>query len=238
MSQRRDLNIDDAVSYTPLLKRAARLLLGLTLLPVCIAVSLSLYGQLSQIRSLSYEAQKFFLMGAVAYLAFHALFFKPAYIYVVGHELMHVVAAWISGGRVTSFRVSGQGGSVGTTKSNIFIALAPYFMPFYTVIIALLFFTLSIFTNTKPLLSPFLFLVGFTLAFHIVLTVDFLKIRQTDLLHAGYFFSICLIYIINVIVIALIFSLLFRDVSFTGFITAVGIRTKDIYMGIFRQLFL
>jgi hypothetical protein len=222
-------------------KRILQSLFGASTIPVCIAVSISLYAQLSQVRIISYYSQRLFLIGAVAYLILHAVFFKPAYLYILGHELMHVIATWISGGRVTSFRVSPKGGSVGTTKSNAFIALAPYFFPFYTLIAVALYSLIPFFINTGTtgtVNSVLLFLFGFTLTFHIVLTVDFLKIRQTDLLHTGYFFSICLIYIVNIIIIALIFSFIFSSVTFIEFLQNAYFRSLDIYKGIYKQLFL
>ena len=219
-------------------KRILKFLLGIATLPICIAASLSLYEQFTRISSISYDNQKYFIIGAVAYLVVHAVFFKPAYLYILGHELMHVVATIISGGKITSFRVSPQGGSVRTTKSNIFIALAPYLFPFYTMIATAAFLIVLIVTKSLAPYGPFLFIIGFTLAFHIILTIDFLKIRQTDLLHAGYLFSICLIYIANLIVIGFIFSLLFKELIFIDFSKDIYFRAKDIYAGIVRQLFL
>jgi len=221
-----------------MVKKILKLLIGILVLPICITASIVLYGEISGIRAVSYLAHKYFLVGIIAYLVIHAVVFKPTYVYILGHELMHVIATWISGGRVTSFRISPQGGSVGTTKSNILIALAPYFFPFYTIVVAVLFFlTKLIFKQDTPY-HIFLFLIGLTLCFHIILTIDFLKIRQTDLLHAGHLFSICLIYIIDVIIIGLIFSLLFDSFLFLEFIRSIYFKSKAVYVGVFKQLFL
>ena len=53
------------------------------------------------------------------------------WIYVVGHELTHVVWSWLFGGKVKKFRASSSGGEVVVTKSNFLVALAPYFFPLY-----------------------------------------------------------------------------------------------------------
>jgi len=219
-------------------KKVLKFLLGIAVFPVCIASSLVFYNEISSIKAVSYLTHRYFLIGIIAYLIVHAVIFKPAYLYIFGHELMHVLATWISGGKVTSFRVSSQGGSVGTTKSNFFIALAPYFFPFYTIVVAVLFFVLKKAFGSELPYNIFLFLIGFTLCFHILLTIDFLKIRQSDLLHAGHFFSICLIYIINILIVGLIFSALFDGTRFLEFAKAISLMSRDIYVGIFRQLFL
>jgi len=219
-------------------KRVLKLLLGILIIPVCIGVSVGFYEQLNRIKVISYYHQKYFVIGIVAYLVVHALIFKPSYLYIFSHEFMHAIATWMSGGKVKSFKVSSKGGSVGVTKSNLFIALAPYFFPFYTIVVTMVFFVAKFFLKNNIDYNPFLFAIGFTLAFHIIITVDFLKIRQTDLMHAGYLFSICLIYIVNIIVIGLIFSLLFSSVTFKAFLMDIYLNSKDIYVGMYQQLFL
>jgi len=220
-----------------MLNKILKILLGILALPICIGVSISLYEHLNQIQIVLYYQQKYFIVGIISYLVVHAVVFKPSYLYVLSHELMHAIAALLSGGRVRSIKVSSKGGSVATTKSNIFIALSPYFFPLYTIIIVLVWAATKFLIKSDIDYSFFMFAIGFTLAFHIVLTIDFLKIRQTDLLHAGYLFSMCLIYIINLILVGLIFSFLFKSMAFTAFLQDSYIKTRDIYVGIFRQLF-
>jgi len=221
-----------------MLNKILKILLGILALPICIGVSISLYEHLSQIQIVLYYQQKYFIVGIISYLVVHAVFFKPSYLYVLSHELMHAIAALLSGGRVRSIKVSSKGGSVATTKSNIFIALSPYLFPLYTIVVALLWFGIKFVTKSDIDYSFFLFAIGFTLAFHIVLTIDFLKIRQKDLLHAGYFFSVCLIYVINLLIVGLICSLLFKGMIFVGFLQDSYIKARDIYAGIFCQMFL
>ena len=220
-----------------MLNKILKILLGVLALPICVGVSISLYEHLNQIQIVLYYQQKYFIVGIISYLVVHAVVFKPSYLYVLSHELMHAIAALLSGGRVRSIKVSSKGGSVATTKSNIFIALSPYFFPLYTIIIVLVWAATKFLIKSDIDYSFFMFAIGFTLAFHIVLTIDFLKIRQTDLLHAGYLFSMCLIYIINLILVGLIFSFLFKSMAFTAFLQDSYIKTRDIYVGIFRQLF-
>lgn len=217
--------------------KTLKILLGIAAFPVCISVSTGLYEQINQISGISYY-HKYFLLGGVAYLIIHAAVFKPEYLYILGHEIMHAIATWLSGGKVTSFSVSSKGGRVGTTKSNIFIALAPYFFPFYTIMISLVFFVITTVLEIDPPYIIFLFLLGFTLTFHIILTIDFMKIKQTDFVHAGYLFSTCLIYIINLIEIGFVLSVLFKEVIFKDFIFSAYIGSLDIYTGVFRQLFM
>ena len=62
--------------------------------------------------------------GFLTYPVFHIVIFKPMYIYAWGHEIVHVLAAWLSGAKVTSFQISSSGGAVTTTKTNLFIRIS------------------------------------------------------------------------------------------------------------------
>lgn len=219
-----------------MVKRILRAFLGLLFLPIVVASSQTFRFQLSAIGKLS-KNQLYFFVGIGAYIILHLIFYKPAYLYVLGHELVHAFSTWICGGEVKSFRVSSTGGSVSTTKSNLFILLAPYFFPVYTIGLSLVYFIGSFFRDLTLYLPFFLFLIGFSLTFHLILTADSLRTKQTDTLKTGYFFSISLVYIVNLTVVAFILSLLSPNISFSVFLTSTLSRSKDIYLAIFKQLF-
>lgn len=219
-------------------KKTIHIILAILFLPVCVSAGFVLYEEFGAIKSVSQD-QIYFFYGCIAYLIFHAVVFKPDRIYIFGHEIMHVITAILSGGKVHSIKVSKKGGSVSTNKSNIFISLAPYLFPFYTILVTSAYFiAMHFMKDVSMYLRPFLFIVGATLTFHIVLTIDFLKIKQTDLLGTGYFFSIELIYLVNMLILVFIFSLLFKEVIFMRFLNSMFVEAKCIYLGIFKQLFL
>src|SRR6185436_2345571 len=92
----------------------------------------------------------FFTLGAVLWLiAFFGLP-RPVIIYVFGHELTHVLWVWLMGGRVSKFRVSGEGGHIVTNRTNFLIALAPYFFPLYSLLAIAVYGIASLFVNVAP----------------------------------------------------------------------------------------
>lgn len=204
--------------------------------PFLVSASYSLYNEIGKIYSLD-SNQQFFILGAVVYLVIHTVLFKPNIVYIFGHELTHALAAFISFGKVKGFKVSKKGGTVKTTKSNLFISLSPYFFPTYTLIIILLWIIAKQFWDVRDLISAFLFAVGLTLAFHFVMTVEFLKTKQPDLIKSGYLFSIALIYFINLSIAALILNFVFTDFSFKTYMTDAYVVGKDMYAWLFRQMF-
>jgi len=210
-----------------------RALVGILLIPFAASFSASLYTQIGRIHSYS-KHQSLFLGGLIFYLILHTLFFKPKYLYIFGHELSHAIAALLAGGKIFRFRVSSQGGSISSDKSNLFIALAPYLFPLYTILLAFLYFAASFFWNMRQLTSPFIFLIGATLCFHLVMTVEFLKIKQPDMTKGGYLLSILLIYIVNLCFLAVVLGFIFPQfytVEFfeMGFTGAISLTRDALY---------
>lgn len=144
-----------------------------------------------------------FLVGMGVYGVMHLLLWKPIFMHVMGHELTHAFWAWLLGGRIKSLQVSESGGQVTLSKTNFFIALAPYFFPFYTFLLVPVYF-ISI-----PVFHPLLALaMGFTLAFHIALTLHSLREHQSDIREVGVFFSFSFVYLMNLIVLVAVFSII------------------------------
>src|SRR6267142_2104990 len=120
------------ISYGRVVKKLKRFFIAVLLLPACYGVTRGVWALLDGFRNVP-EGSFYFFAGIVSYFAFQWVFFRPIRTYVFGHELSHALAAWMSGANVKHFRVSKRGGSVSVSKSNIFIALAPYILPLYAL---------------------------------------------------------------------------------------------------------
>ena len=105
------------------------------------------------------------------------------------------------GAKPSDLRVGEGGGSVRLTKSNMLITLAPYFFPFYTFVVIVCAFVTSIFLRPLPFLPLWMFLVGFTWAFHVLFTLETLGQRQPDVKLYGRLFSWTFIFVVNVLVV-------------------------------------
>jgi hypothetical protein len=121
--------------------------------------------------------------------------------YVLGHETTHAFAVLLSGGRISGFKVSSSGGHVVTDRNSAWIALSPYFIPFYPMIFALAWaFALLI----KPELGrydwAFLLVWGASWGFHFCHTLSLIKTEQPDFESQGYFFSFVLIAFMNLLI--------------------------------------
>jgi len=221
------------------MRRSIKTVIGILLLPLVVSFSRAFYGQFGNIDIFLSKGQHYFLLGIGIYCFIQLFIFKPVYAYVLGHEAMHAFATWLCLGKVTSFKVSSDGGSITTSKSNLFISLSPYFIPIYSLAVIVLYYLVNhVFTERIIPPSYFMLVLGLTLAFHIVMTVDTLKTRQPDLVKAGYLTSSIFIYVINITVVALAFGILFEGFSFRSFMNNTYVTSLDIYRSIFNQLFL
>ena len=178
-----------------------------------------------------------FLSGAAGYALVHAVFRRPMTLYVFGHELTHALAACCSGYKVQSLDVSGKGGEVRLSDSNIVVALAPYCVPIYTAGVLALH---ALVRHYAPSVGTPIWVgvgLGFTLAFHAALTFHALAQNQPDLRQAGVFFSLVVIALTNAVVLILVIKALFpSQVALESAAGDWGTHTRVLAQGVWRGL--
>ena len=173
-----------------------KFIIAILLLPFCAGAAKALWLVLRA----SYGADTVWvplLAGAVCWIVIYALLPKPMWVYVFGHELTHVIWTWLFGGRVKKMKITSEGGHVITSKTNFLIALAPYFFPFYAALVVAVFATGHLIFGWKNYLVWFHLVVGMAYAFHVTLTWQALKTRQSDVTSQGYLFSAVIIFLGN-----------------------------------------
>jgi hypothetical protein len=200
-----------------------KFIVAVLLLPVCAGAAMALW----QVLCASGRADAVWLpllAGAACWLAVFLLLPKPMWIYVFGHELTHALWTWLFGGEVKKMKVSSEGGHVVISKGNFVIALAPYFFPFYAVLVIAVFAFGHFLWNWADYLVWFHLAVGAAYAFHVTLTWHALKTRQSDITSQGYLFSAVIIFLGNAGVLLLGLPLLTAKV---GFLNALGWWLED-----------
>ncbi len=209
-------------------KRFLKVIIGICFLPVCFGASRAFFDLLQSLGSLE-QTMLYFLSGIGLYLIMYFSGLKLNFLYVLGHESTHAILSLLCGGKIKSFKVSAQGGSVATTKSNVLISLGPYFIPIYTALLSAGFFLIAKFhSSIYDYVQIFILLIGWTISFHFCMTVHSLRIEQPDLSENGYLFSLTLIYLINLSLIALLLGLLFKQVEILRFFVQSSLYTKTI----------
>ncbi len=184
-----------------------RIIAGLLTYPFCVAASLTVLDVLGLVRPESYSAVTpetwALVIGFVLWSFLYLTMPRPVRTYVLAHELTHALWGTLMGARITKFKVSRDGGSVTLSKNNFLITLAPYFFPFYTFIVILIYAALSLFLELGAYELYWLGLVGLTWGFHFSFTISMLLQHQSDIQRYGHLFSYGIIILLNVLGIAI-----------------------------------
>ena len=192
------------------MSKFGKFLLAVILFPItCLVVwqdVLILLGVLGNFR-----AAISFVLGAVVYSISRDELCDFSRPYVLMRAMTHAVAAMLCGVRIKDVHVGKESGYVKMNRTNTFIALAPYFVPGYVVLLAMVCFALEFLVDLSPYRQVILFLVGFFMTFHFIQTFHTLwETEQPDLnLAGGKFFSCVSIILVNMLVLAGVLKILF-----------------------------
>ena len=186
------------------LKRFLLFLVGVALIPALCAAALAIRDLFPALLT---SSMPFIAPEPLAFAAGYAiwtilfLFLPPAIkMYVWGHELTHALWGLMTGSKVGKIKVGENGGYVNLTNPGIFTTLAPYFVPFYLVVVLLLRLVAGLFWDMEPYALWWLGLFGMAYGFHVTYTVRSLTERQPDIKEFGHVISYVLILLINVLV--------------------------------------
>ncbi len=204
------LDGEDEIESAEWLTRLVRWGLASLLLPLCWVTTWTLLSRFFQVtvdQALWKSAEFwYFATGALVMIGwFWSGLLEPffLYLYVLGHELTHAVFVWLYRGKVTEFHVSSNGGYITTNKTNLFIALSPYFVPFWAVFVAICYALVRYFAGLSQEWDRVLYgLMGFTWTFHMVWTLWMIPRDQPDLKENGTYLSLVVIYLANLLVLA------------------------------------
>ncbi|HET9367898.1 MAG TPA: hypothetical protein VFO22_07490 [Candidatus Udaeobacter sp.] len=205
--------------------RWVKFIIAIFLLPICAALTQTFFTAFTRAavahRLWAAEEFWFFSLGALLWLiAFFGLP-RPILVYVFGHELTHALWVWLMGGRVSRFRIGREGGHIVTSRTNFWIALAPYFFPIYGILAIGGYGAASLFANVQPYGRLLYAMIGVTWAFHLTFTCWMLPKKQTDLIEHGTFFSLIVIYLMNLLLLCIMLIVASPQITFASFGSAL-----------------
>lgn len=204
----------EGVGYAPpetlsISSRLLRILGGLLLLPLCVITTATLFENVTDPfftgRFWRTDVFIYFTVGFVLHIGwFFSHFFQNTflYLYVLGHELTHALFVYLCFGYVSDIRVGVDGGHIVTNKSNLLIALSPYFIPFWSIVVLAVAAPISLMVRFPGQDQALFLLMGSTWSFHLFWTLWIIPRDQPDLKENGTFLSLSIIYLANIILIA------------------------------------
>lgn len=218
--------------------RFLRFLFGLALLPLCWAATRALVITLQELPATATLVSPQSLSLAVGYGVWLLVYFLlpvPVRSYIWAHELTHALWAVLSGEKVHRIRVAADRGYVQVSRTTTLITLAPYFFPFYTMLVIVARLGLGLFLNLEGWHHHWLFLVGLTWGFHLTFTLRSLSQHQSDIAQNGRLFSYALIYFFNLLGLGL-WVVATTQATFFGFAVQASQQTLRAYIGSFAWI--
>ncbi len=214
-----DLEEDEDLDSVEWSKRLLRWLLAFILLPLCWVTTWTFLSRFSHaaVDQGFWQSAEFwyFATGALLMIGWFwsgllQQFFL--YLYVLGHELTHAICVVCFRGKVMDFHVSADGGYITTNKTNLIISLSPYFVPFWSVVLVVLYAVVRVSAELKPGWDlAFYAMMGLTWTFHMVWTLWMIPRDQPDLKENGTLLSLVVIYLANLLVLVILLCLAERS---------------------------
>ena len=190
-----------------------KLILGICLLPLVYSFSVSFFGEFDLIAK---SSRVDFWSGLVTFLIIYLFVWEPVIIYARGQKLLEIVFNFF----------------------KPIVKVAPYLLPIYTIVLLIIYGLLSLVTASGWLLKYSMFLFGFSIALHLVFSAKSIRTRKNDFLKANYIFGFAFVYIVNIFILSLGLSLIFKEFSLANFFNVSFQTAKGILQAVAKQLFL
>ena len=190
-----------------------KFILALIILPMVYSSMVSFNNEFTQIDK---GLGQIFYNGIVTFLAIYLFIWEPAIIYNKGHKLLEIMFSFI----------------------KPMVNVAPFLLPIYTILFFIIYGLLGLGIKSAWLIESTLFLIGFSSIMHLVFSAKTIRSKKGDFLKANYIFGFSFIFILNIFLLALGFSLVFKEFSFVNFCNVSFTIFRDIFLSVFKQLFL
>lgn len=190
-----------------------KFILGILLLPF---VYSSVTSFLNEFVLVNVALQWTFWSGVVCFLIIYLFIWEPAPVYNYGHKPLETAFSFV----------------------KPMVNVAPFLLPIYAILVFIFYGILSFFIKSSWLIEYTLFLVGFSAIMHLVFSSRSIRTKKDDFLKGNYIFGFSFILILNLTLLALGFSLIFREYSFVNFCNASCAAAGKIFYAVFRQLFI
>ncbi|MFH1656136.1 MAG: hypothetical protein ABH954_05985 [Candidatus Omnitrophota bacterium] len=190
-----------------------KLILAILLLPVVIFASINFFAQLNLVGETIYD---FFLWGIFSFLILYHFIYAPEYFYRKGQDGVLAVFKFFSP----------------------LVKIASFCLPIYTILFLIILGLDRLVFENINITRELCFLISFSLTFHMIFTASAFKTNTADTLRATYFFSMQMIYLVNLFIIAFCFHYFFENFSFIDFFNNAIRQTVEIYKLVFVQFFI
>ena len=190
-----------------------KFILAIIILPLVYSSVVSFINEFTQ---LDKGLAQIFYNGIISFLAIYLFIWEPALIYNKGHKLVEIMFSFF----------------------KPMVNVAPFLLPIYTILVFIIYGLLALGVKSGWLIEYTLFLIGFSSILHLTFSAKSIRSKKGDFLKANYIFGFSFIFILNLTLLALGFSLIFKEFSFVNFCNISFTIFRNIFIAVFKQLFL
>ena len=190
-----------------------KFILAIIILPLVYSSTISFINEFTRVDK---GLQQIFYNGTISFLAIYLFIWEPAVIYNKGHKLLEIMFSFF----------------------KPMVNVAPFLLPIYTIMFFIIYGLLALGVKSDWLIKYTLFLIGFSSILHLVFSAKTIHSKKGDFLKANYIFGFSFIFILNLGLLALGFSFIFKEFSFVNFCNVSFNIFQNIFLGVFKQLFL
>lgn len=215
-----------------------RNVMGFLLLPLLYVILTEAYSTVAP--HLSLRLFRYVILGFVVYTVVHLALFRDYHLFTtLEHEFGHAAMGCLFLRVPQAIAGTAKRGGVTQLPNgyNFAVALAPYFLPLFTVPLVIL-KAMALKWNLAPSYGHIVldFLIGFTFAFHLIGLWEEFRPYQTDLQRSGYVFSIVVVVLLNILFLLLIIAVILGDSSIlTSFVQTSVARVKEVYSELLQK---
>ncbi len=182
------------------------------LLPLAVA---STTAFIQEVNHLPQETIAFLLNGIVVYLFVHLFVYEPRPVYQYGQNLVTAIFQFFAP----------------------LVKIASFLLPIYTILLLIGAYFANLIFKRNDIEHYLLFLISASFVMHMVFTAQVLRGKDSNIIKPNYLFSVSLIYVINIFIIAMMFDLILKEFSFAEFFSTATAMTAKVYKAVFNQLF-
>jgi hypothetical protein len=190
-----------------------KFILAIIILPLVYSSVVSFINEFTRIDK---GLQQIFYNGIISFLAIYLFIWEPVVIYNKGHKLLEIMFSFF----------------------KPMVNVAPFLLPIYTILFFIIYGLLTLGVQSGWLIEYTLFLVGFSSILHLTFSAKTIRSKKGDFLKANYIFGFSFIFILNLALLALGFSFIFKEFSFVNFCNISFTIASNIFYVVFKQLFL
>jgi len=190
-----------------------KFILAIVILPLVYSSAVAFIKEFIQIDK---GLQQIFYNGIISFLAIYLFIWEPTVIYNKGHKLLEIMFSFF----------------------KPMVNVAPFLLPIYAILFFIIYGLLALGVKSGWLIEYTLFLIGFSSILHLTFSAKVIRSKKGDFLKANYIFGFSFIFILNLVLLALGFSFIFKEFSFVNFCNVSFTMFRNIFLAVFKQLFL